>query len=45
MSKERTGENILDDRADGRLVSYDDLFKAREAMLRFEIKGRDAEAS
>jgi hypothetical protein len=45
MSKERTGEYILDDRKDGRLVSYDDLFKAWEAMLRFEIKGRDAEAS
>ncbi len=42
---ERTGEYILDDRKDGRLVTYDDLFEAWEAMLRFQIKGHDAEES
>lgn len=42
MSKQRTGEYALDDRRDSRFVSYDDLFRDWEAMLRFEIKGRDA---
>ncbi|MDL2405203.1 hypothetical protein PY650_05955 [Rhizobium calliandrae] len=45
MSKRRTGEYALDDRHDGRFVSYDDLFKDWERMLHFEIKGRDAEES
>jgi hypothetical protein len=34
---------ILDDRADSRLVSYDDLFQKWEEMLRFEIGGKDRE--
>jgi hypothetical protein len=42
MSKERTGEYILDDRADQRLLSYDDLFRDWEGKLRFQIDGRDA---
>lgn len=46
MSKgERTGEYLLDDRSDSRLVQYDDLFKDWESMLHFQIKGRDAEES
>lgn len=45
MSKERNGEYILDDRKDSRLISYDDLFSAWEKVLRFQIEGRDAEAS
>jgi hypothetical protein len=45
MSKERTGEYILDDRKDTRLVTYDELFREWQKMLRFEIKGRDAEES
>jgi hypothetical protein len=45
MSRERTGEYILDDRKDGRMVTYDELFREWEKMLRFQIKGRDAEES
>jgi hypothetical protein len=45
ISKERSGEYILDDRKDSRLVSYTDLFKEWEKMLHFQIKGRDAEES
>ncbi|HEV7404587.1 MAG TPA: hypothetical protein VGO11_16725 [Chthoniobacteraceae bacterium] len=42
MSKKRNGEYILDDRKDQRMWSYDDLFQAWEASLRFQIRGRDA---
>jgi hypothetical protein len=45
MSKARTGDYVLDDRKDSRLVSYDDLFQDWEKWLRFEIEGRDAEES
>lgn len=45
MSKDRSGEYILDDRKDGRLVTYDELFREWEKMLQFQIKGRDAEES
>ena len=41
----RTGEYILDDRKDSRMVTYDELFREWEKMLRFQIKGRDAEES
>lgn len=41
----RSGEYILDDRRDARLVTYIDLFTRWEDMLRFQIKGRDAEES
>jgi hypothetical protein len=43
MSKERTGEYVLDDRVDGRMISYVDLFKEWEKLLKFQIKGRDAQ--
>ncbi|HVT40540.1 MAG TPA: hypothetical protein VHE78_15970 [Gemmatimonadaceae bacterium] len=43
MSKVRTGEYIQDDRRDSRMVSYTDLFREWEKMLRFQIRGRDAE--
>lgn len=42
MAKERSGEYILDDRTDDRLVSYDDLFKNWEGELDFIVKGFDA---
>jgi hypothetical protein len=45
MSRNRTGEYILDDRKDGRLVTYEELFIKWEQMLRFEIQGKDAEES
>jgi hypothetical protein len=45
LAKERTGNYILDNRTDTRLVSYDDLFKDWERYLRFIICGRDAEVS
>jgi hypothetical protein len=37
-----TGHYILDDRADPRLVSYDDLFRDWQGELRFVIGGSDA---
>lgn len=43
MQKRRTGEYVLDDRADPRLVTYDDLFIAWERYLRFQIGGRDSQ--
>jgi hypothetical protein len=45
MCKKRTGEYILDDRVDGRLITYEELFIKWEEMLRFQIQGRDAESS
>jgi len=45
ISRDRTGEYILDDRNDGRLVTYEELFRDWESKLRFQIKGRDAEES
>ena len=42
LQKERTGEYVLDNRIDARLISYDDLFKEWERVLRFAIGGRDA---
>lgn len=46
LSKQRqTGEYVLDDRSDSRLVSYDDLFTEWEKMLHFQIKGTDSEES
>lgn len=39
----RTGEYILDDREDTRLVTYDDLFLRWEEELRFAIGGKDVE--
>jgi hypothetical protein len=43
MSKERSGDYVLDDRRDSRLASYEDLFKKWEEMLKFQVRGRDAE--
>lgn len=47
MQKARTPATprhyILDDRADSRLVTYDELFQKWEEMLRFEIEGKDRE--
>jgi hypothetical protein len=45
MMKERIGEYLPDDRADSRLISYDDLFRDWEGELKFEVKGRDAKES
>jgi hypothetical protein len=41
LAKQRTGEYVLDDRQDSRLVTYDELFRDWEAQLRFQIGGRD----
>lgn len=43
MSRDRTGEYILDDRKDARLVTYEELFTQWEQMLHFVIQGKDAE--
>jgi hypothetical protein len=42
LQKERTGDYVLDDRRDTRLVTYDDLFREWEKVLSFVIQGRDA---
>lgn len=42
MSKKRSGEYVLDNRTDSRLLSYDDLFKNWQGELNFIIKGNDA---
>jgi hypothetical protein len=41
MSKKATDSYVPDDRKDKRLLSYDDLFKAWQAELRFIIGGTD----
>ena len=41
MQKQRTGSYVADDYADARLIMYDDLFKKWEALLQFQIGGRD----
>jgi hypothetical protein len=43
MSKERSGDYVLDDRIDGRMISYEELFKEWERLLKFQVKGRDAQ--
>jgi hypothetical protein len=43
LAKENRGLYIPDDRSDPRLWSYDDLFEAWQAHLRFVIAGSDAE--
>jgi len=45
MSKDRTGTYLLDDRVDRQLITYDELFENWERLLRFQVKGRDAEGS
>jgi hypothetical protein len=39
MQKERTGDYVPDDYSDARLLNYDDLFRAWEHYLRFQIGG------
>lgn len=39
MQKERTGDYVPDDYRDARLIDYDDLFRAWERYLRFQIGG------
>jgi len=39
MQKERTGDYVPDDYRDTRLLDYDDLFRAWERYLRFQIGG------
>ncbi len=42
MQKKRTGQYLLDDRQDSRLITYDELFASWEKYLRFQIAGKDA---
>ena len=42
MQTERGGQYVLDDLADSRLISYDDLFTSWEKVLQFQIGGKDA---
>ncbi|MER2491683.1 hypothetical protein [Catenovulum sediminis] len=43
MQKKRTGQYVVDDYKDNRLINYQDLFMDWEALLKFQIGGRDAE--
>jgi hypothetical protein len=43
MARERTGQYILDDRKDARLLTYEELFTKWEEMLHFIIQGKDAD--
>jgi hypothetical protein len=45
MQRRRTGDYLLDDRRDERLVTYDDLFRRWEDVLQFAVRGRDANDS
>lgn len=45
FQKVRTGEYVPDDYVDSRLVLYEDLFLRWEHWLRFQVGGRDADAS
>jgi hypothetical protein len=45
LQKVRTGDYIMDNRRDVRLVTYDDLFREWEKVLTFAIRGEDAESS
>jgi hypothetical protein len=42
LQKNRTGNYVPDDYQDSRLIDYDDLFDRWEALLRFQITGKDA---
>jgi hypothetical protein len=42
MQKERSGQYVLDNRQDGLLITYDNLFTAWEKFLKFQIGGKDA---
>jgi len=41
MQRERTGEYVPDSYSDPRLITYDDLFREWEKLLKFQIGGRD----
>ena len=43
MTKERTGAYLPDNRADPRLLTYDDLFSDWEKALKFVVRGKDVE--
>lgn len=45
LAHERTGEYVLDDRRDLRMVSYQELFKEWERHVHFVIRGRDTKES
>jgi hypothetical protein len=45
LARERTGNYVLDDRKDSRMVSYEDLFKEWEKHLHFVVQGRDSKDS
>jgi hypothetical protein len=45
MQKERTGDYVPDDYRDARLLNYDDLFRAWEKHLRFQIGGVERDQS
>jgi hypothetical protein len=42
FARKRSGEYVPDDYADGRLMTYDELFKSWEQLLQFQIGGEDS---
>lgn len=42
MQKKRTGQYVVDDYKDNRLINYQELFTQWEDLLKFQIDGRDA---
>jgi hypothetical protein len=43
LQRDRTGEYVADDYVDERLWHYDDLFRSWEEILKFQVRGRDAD--
>jgi hypothetical protein len=41
MQKQRTGQYVVDDYKDNRLINYQELFTQWEELLKFQIGGRD----
>ena len=42
MTKKRTGQYVVDDYRDNRLIDYQELFNEWEDLLKFQIGGKDA---
>jgi hypothetical protein len=42
MQHARTGQYVVDDYEDTRLINYDDLFQDWEGLLKFQVGGKDA---
>lgn len=41
MTRQRSGQYVVDDYRDSRLINYQDLFNHWEKVLKFQLGGRD----